>query len=74
MAGDYEQAYQITDINIWVAKLPFRYKYNESGLYFLAKCFYSFAKIYDSGICFGAQSVKHANVLSEKINFSAPGG
>ena len=24
--------------------------------------------------CFGAQSFKHANVLSEKINFSAPGG
>ena len=25
-------------------------------------------------ISLGAQSVKHANVLSEKINFSAPGG
>ena len=25
-------------------------------------------------ICFGAQSIEHANVLSEKINFSAPGG
>ena len=25
-------------------------------------------------ICFGAQSIEHGNVLSEKINFSAPGG
>ena len=25
-------------------------------------------------ISFGAQSIKHGNVLSEKINFSAPGG
>ena len=25
-------------------------------------------------ICFGVQSIKHANVLSEKINFSALGG
>ena len=25
-------------------------------------------------LCFGAQSIKHGNVLSEKINFSAPGG
>ena len=25
-------------------------------------------------IGFGAQSIEHANVLSEKINFSAPGG
>ena len=25
-------------------------------------------------VCFGAQSIEHANVLSEKINFSAPGG
>ena len=25
-------------------------------------------------ICLGAQSFKHANVLSEKINFLAPGG
>jgi len=27
-----------------------------------------------SFICFGAQSIEHGNVLSEKINFSAPGG
>ena len=25
-------------------------------------------------VCFGAQSMEHGNVLSEKINFSAPGG
>ena len=25
-------------------------------------------------LCFGVQSIKHANVLSEKINFSALGG
>ena len=25
-------------------------------------------------VCFGVQSIKHANVLSEKINFSALGG
>ena len=25
-------------------------------------------------ICFGVQSIKHANALSEKINFSALGG
>ena len=25
-------------------------------------------------LCFGAQSIEHGNVLSEKINFSAPGG
>ena len=27
-----------------------------------------------NSICFGAQSIEHGNVLSEKINFSAPGG
>ena len=27
-----------------------------------------------SKVCFGVQSIKHANVLSEKINFSALGG
>ena len=27
-----------------------------------------------SPLGFGAQSIEHANVLSEKINFSAPGG
>ena len=27
-----------------------------------------------TSICFGAQSIEHGNVLSEKINFSAPGG
>ena len=25
-------------------------------------------------VCFGAQSIEHGNVLSEKINFSALGG
>ena len=29
---------------------------------------------YIISICFGVQSIKHANVLSEKINFSALGG
>ena len=29
---------------------------------------------YDKCVCFGAQSIEHGNVLSEKINFSAPGG
>ena len=30
--------------------------------------------VFDNGICLGAQSFEHANVLSEKINFSALGG
>ena len=29
---------------------------------------------YCQKICLGEQSFKHADVLSEKINFSAPGG
>ena len=28
----------------------------------------------ESSLCLGAQSFEHANVLSEKINFSAMGG
>ena len=33
-----------------------------------------FTKAQNIYICFGAQSIEHGNVLSEKINFSAPGG
>ena len=31
-------------------------------------------KRHQQSLCFGAQSTEHANVLSGKINFSAPGG
>ena len=34
----------------------------------------SLLSLLSTSICFGAQSIEHANVLSEKINFSAPGG
>ena len=45
-------------------------KIQQKRVKFCGRCFYK----KENNICLGAQSFEHANVSSEKINFSALGG
>ena len=72
LAGNCKQAYQITDINIWVVKLSFRY--NESGAIFFNQMHLQFLQKFITqvqGVFFNSLSPKSLKSIFLELTYQS---